>query len=122
MCGDGRTIELIRGTTFTLEIKLRQNGEAYRLSENEILRFGVKKSPEEKSYLIRKDITAADYDGALGGYPLTILPGDTEAIAPGQYCYDIGIQPDSINYYMIFPASPLILAGNITGRAENGTA
>lgn len=110
-----RAIFMTRGTTYTVAVRIKKGGEAYRLAEYETLRFGVKKSAEDREYLIRKDIRAADFDEEAGCYYITILPADTEALALGQYSFDLGIQPDEINYYMIENAAPFILSPNITG-------
>lgn len=111
-----RAIFMTRGTTYTVAIRIKNAGELYRLSVHETLRFGVKRSADEKTYLIQKDIHAADFDEEAGCYYITILPADTEALELGQYSYDIGIQPDEINYYIISQASPFVLSANITGR------
>jgi len=118
-CGDAaRAVFVTRGTTYTVAVRIKKGGETYLLSDSERLRFGVKKSAEDRAYLIRKDIRAADFDEEAGCYYITILPVDTETLELGQYSFDIGIQPDEINYYNVFAPAPFVLTANITGRED----
>lgn len=117
-CKKNCPIELVRGTTYTRAIFLKNSdGTERQLAVGEILRFGVKASLEDKDYLVLKEIYAADYVAADGCYYLTLLPSDTEHMRLGNYYYDIGLQIGSDSYYNLLLPSPFTLANNVTGRA-----
>lgn len=111
-------IELIRGTTYTRALYLKNfDGTERILADGETLRFGVKAIPEDNEYLILKELTAADYDEGSHCYYLTLLPSDTEALALDTYVYDIGLQVGTDSYYNLVPTSTFMVVSNVTKRA-----
>lgn len=107
-------IAIIRGTTKTLNINISQvAGESYVLADGEILRFGVKKSPEHSAYVIKKNLTSANYDN--GVYVLTLTPEDTEQLNYGCYYYDVGLQVGS-EYFNVIECSEFDIRHSITTR------
>lgn len=107
-------LTIIRGTTQVINISVNnEDGTPYTLTGGEILRFGVKKKPEDSDDLlvVKKELTAANLDD--GVYVLTLLPVDTKALPFGSYYYDVGLQSGN-NYYNVIECSEFILAYNIT--------
>lgn len=107
-------IAIVRGTTnsFSIAITDEDTGEPYELEAGEVLRFGIKRRPEDAECIITKEITEADEDDS---YPFTISPSDTLELDFGRYWYDVGLQ-DGAAYYPIIAASPFDIAWNITER------
>ncbi len=107
-------IAIVRGTTnsFGIVIKNVLTGEPYTLETGEVLRFGVKRRPEDAECLFTKEITEAD---EAGFYLFTVTPSDTLELDFGIYFYDVGLQ-DGAAYYPIIAASPFEIAWNITKR------
>ena len=107
-------ISIVRGTTNTLNVTLKDpDGGAYVLADGEVLRFGVKCSHADREYLIRKDLTSADYKN--GVYPVTLRPEDTASLPCCGYCYDVGVQSGE-DYYNVIECSTLTVARNITSK------
>lgn len=107
-------LSIIRGTTQTINIAVRdESGATYSLADGEVLRFGVKKRPEdpENQCLIKKELTIENLDGAY--YVLTLLPTDTKELPFGTYHYDVGLQSGT-NYYNVIECSDFNLCYNIT--------
>ena len=112
----GKTINLVRGSTNTFDIALRdEKGAFYALGSDEILRFGVKKTTAASAYKLVKELTAADLSSTGDAYVLILHPEDTENLESGDYVYDIGMQSGA-DYYNVVPCSDFILHPNITGR------
>lgn len=112
------SIELIRGTTYTRALYLENpDGTERALADGEILRFGVKATPEDNEYLILKEYTVADYDESGHCYYLTLLPSDTEVLNLDTYVYDIGLQAGPDSYYNLLPLSTFVVSSNVTRRA-----
>ena len=109
-------VAMIRGTTHILNISLSDSSEgSYFLSEGEILRFGVKKHPNDKVYLIEKELTSANYED--GVYVLILYASDTETLPFGRYYYDVGLQSGA-TYYNVIECSEFDIRYNITSREE----
>lgn len=114
MCNDKQTICIVRGTTneFSVSIIDESSGDKYELQSGEVVRFGVKKSPNDATYIVSKTITTADSEG---DFPFTLTPNDTINLPFGSYYYDVGLQSGD-DYYNIIPASSFELVYNITKR------
>lgn len=107
-------LSIIRGTTQVVNITVKDpDGGAYQLTTGEILRFGVKRRPEDpdSECVIKKVLTAENMDG--GVYVLTLLPTDTRDLPFGSYFYDVGLQNGN-NYYNVIECSDFIIGYNIT--------
>ena len=76
---------------FTCEITIENNESYYALRAGEKLIFGIKSSPVDGEYIIKKEIdrTAVAADGI--GYMLELSTEDTD-IDPGEYYYDIALK------------------------------
>lgn len=109
-----QNIEMVRGTTHAVAIQLADElGDVYTLSDGEVLRFGVKQTHNSTGYLIEKALTVDDLrDGA---YVMALKPSDTEDLACGRYCYDIGLESGE-DFYNVVKCSDFILHHNITCR------
>ena len=70
------------------------NGPLGELDEGEKIIFGVKNPANRNRYLIRKELTNADYSAAMRGFLLELSSSDTD-IPPGVYCYDIALKKAS---------------------------
>lgn len=110
-------ISMIRGTTQTIEIKVYgPDGLPYIISGDEVLRFGVKRNPEDNEYLIEKELTAANLDGDV--YVTILVPNDTKGLEFGNYYYDVGLQVGE-NYYNVIECSDFEIGYNITEVSHN---
>ena len=107
-------IAIVRGTTKPMSVKVSSNdGAPYTLGTNEVLRFGVKKSPNDTTYVFSKDMTSSDLrDGA---YQFTINPADTEDLSFGCYYYDVGLQSGDA-YFNVIECSEFRVDKNVTKR------
>ena len=104
-------IEMIRGRTNTIVVTVRgDNGELYPLKSGERLIFGVKTNKNNSVCCIKKVITEG-----TGEYSFYLSPADTENLACGVMCYDVGLQIGA-DYYPVIPCSPFVLTHNVTSR------
>ncbi len=76
---------------FTCEITIENNESYYALKTGERLVFGIKASPMDDGYIIKKEIdrTAVASDGI--GYMLELSTEETD-IDAGKYYYDIALR------------------------------
>lgn len=111
---EAQSIAIVRGTTLTINIGITlSDGQIYTAGENDILRFCVKKDPDDAEYTIRKELTAANFKD--GSYVLQISPSDTEGLDVGRYYYDVGLQIGG-EYYMVIEQSLFTVLQNISER------
>ena len=111
---ENNSIYIVRGTTLTVNIGVTQaNGDDYEVGESDVLRFCVKRDPDDEEYAIRKELTAANYSD--GSFSLQISPSDTEDLEIGRYYYDVGLQVNG-EYYMIIEESLFVIQQNISER------
>jgi hypothetical protein len=104
---------MVRGTTLSLALSVQDSdGNDYTLQTGEVLRFGVKKKPEDADYLFVKEAGHTDTDED-GKYVFTVEPSDTEDKPFGCYYYDVGLQSGE-NYYNVIEASNFKIAFNVT--------
>lgn len=107
-------LAIIRGTTQVVNISVNDpGGGAYKLTAGEVLRFGVKRKPEDpdSECVIKKELTAENLDDNV--YVLTLLPADTRDLPFGSYFYDVGLQSGN-NYYNVIECSDFVIGYNIT--------
>lgn len=110
-------VAMIRGTTHILNISLSDSSNgSYALPAGEVLRFGVKKRPADRVYLIKKELTSANYEN--GVYVLILSPSDTEDLPFGRYYYDVGLQ-NGASYFNVIECSEFDILYNITEREES---
>ena len=103
-------IEIVRGTTNTINIAVRDSdGNAHMLEAGEVIVFGVKKNYKEEECLILKTITSL----VNGVGRLTLAPDDTANLTCGKYVYDVGLKSGA-NYYNVIEASDFVVSANIT--------
>lgn len=106
-------ISMVRGTSQTFNITLLDpQKQAYFLAAGEVLRFGVKLRPEDRSCLIEKELTAADLKN--GVYPVKLTPEDTASLGCYTYYYDAGVQSGE-DYWIVLDGY-LEITKNITGK------
>ena len=113
-------ITLVRGDTLKLtltDIKL-SDGTDYVLSDTDIVYLDVKKYATDKTAIIRKSATKADY--VDGGLPFVFLPADTVNLPIGEYYFDVRLFVDSENIYTIIPQSKFRIVQNITDIPNGG--
>lgn len=107
-------ISIIRGTSKAFRIRVTDaNGELLALAAGEKIIFGVKKRPEHEECLIKKAVTEIT-DGVC---TVQIDPADTEALAFGNYSYDVGLLSGD-DYFNIIPCSQFHICKNITERGD----
>ena len=101
-------LEITRGTTMSLILTIQNDdGTIYHLKDGEKLIFGVKFDIESDEYLIKKIITAENREE--NGYLISLKPEDTQKMEFKDYRYDIGLQTNQGEYYMIVLCSPFIV-------------
>ena len=113
-------ITLVRGDTLKLtltDIKL-SDGTDYVLSDTDIVYLDVKKYASDKTAIIRKSATKADYID--GGLPFVFLPADTVGLPIGEYYFDVRLFVDDDNIYTIIPQSKFRIIQNITDIPNGG--
>ena len=77
------------------------------------MRFGVKRDEKSDSFVISK---TAQYDSENDCYSVELSPEDTAGLDFGRYWYDVGLQTDDGDYYMIIPASRFNITSAITRK------
>ena len=106
-------LSMVRGTTLSLALSVQDaDGNDYTLQTGEVLRFGVKRKPEDADYIFVKEAGPTDIDED-GKYVFTVEPSDTEDKPFGCYYYDCGLQSGN-SYYNIIEASNFKIAFNVT--------
>lgn len=113
-------ITLVRGDTLTLtlrDIKL-SDGTDYVLSDTDIVYLDVKKYATDKTAIIHKSATKADYID--GGLPFVFLPADTVGLPIWEYYFDVRLFVDDDNIYTIIPQSKFRIVQNITDIPNGG--
>lgn len=105
-------MEIIRGTTTSIEIKLTDaDGSPYVLNSNEKVVFGIKKHPNDRNVIFAK-VAEGIGDGV---FLVTLDPEDTQNLDIGMYYYDAGID-DGENFYNAVKAAIFELNMNVTYR------
>ncbi len=79
-----KKISLTRGDTFRVQVEIVSDGVVYTPTENDSIRFSMKRSYGSNTVLIHKDIPS---DTMV----LTLSPEDTKNLAFGLYVYDMEI-------------------------------
>ena len=113
-------ITLVRGDTLKLtlkDIKL-SDGTDYVLSDSDIVYLDIKKYATDKTAIIRKSATKADYVG--GGLPFVFYPSDTVNLPVKEYYFDVRLFVDDDNIYTIIPMSKFRIVQNITDIPNGG--
>ena len=113
-------ITMVRGDTLKLtltDIKL-SDGTEYVLSDSDIVSLDVKKYAADKTAIISKSATKADYID--GGLQFVFLPVDTVNLPIGDYYFDVRLFVDDDNIYTIIPMSKFRIVQNITDIPVNG--
>lgn len=107
-------IEIVRGTTLALVIKIMDSdGGIYEMQSGDIVRFGVKRDRELKDYALKKE---AAYNDADHTFIVQLTPEDTADLEFSRYWYDVGLQNKSGDYYMIIEASAFDIVTAITAK------
>ena len=113
---DSNAIKLTRGDTAKFTVSFTdEGGDPYDIS-NDVVKFGVKRSPFDSECVLEKTI-----DSATSKFELT--PADTASLEYGDYLYDIEIQhtiegeteedEDTIEVYTPIAAAKFTLTYNI---------
>lgn len=83
----GSTISLTRGDTLYLNISLSKDGAAYTPSENDTIRFAMKKTVNDVGWLMMKEV----HPNSQGEIIIEIKPADTKKLPFGTYKYDLAL-------------------------------
>ena len=113
-------ITIVRGDTLKLtltDIKLT-DGTEYVLSDSDIVYIDVKKYATDKTAIIRKSATKADYIDS--GLTFVFFPADTVDLPVGEYQFDVRLFVDDDNIYTIIPMSKFRIVQNVTDIPVNG--
>lgn len=112
-----QAIEIVRGTTLPMILEITDaNGSLYSLGTGERVLFGVKKEPKDESPIF---VLTAAAQGATGQYSITIYPENTQALEPGRYWYDVGLESGG-DYFNIIEPSGFTILPNITSKGAGG--
>ncbi len=85
-------IKVTRNRVYRTGLRIKDSdGYDYSLGEGEELLFGVKRYSYQEEYLLKKTLTANDYDASMLSYILYFGSEETD-IEPGTYCYDIALK------------------------------
>ena len=113
-------ITIVRGDTLKLtltDIRL-SDGTEYVLSGTDIVYLDVKKYATDKTPIIHKSATKANYID--GGLPFVFLPADTVGLPIAEYWFDVRLFVDDDNIYTIIPQSKFRIVQNITDIPKGG--
>lgn len=113
-------ITLVRGDTLKLtltDIKL-SDGTEYVLSDTDIVYLEVKKYATDKTAIIHKSATKADYID--GGLQFVFYPADTVDLSISEYWFDVRLYVDDDNIYTIIPMSKFHIIQNVTDIPDGG--
>jgi len=96
--GDG-VMHMTKGDyiAFEPEIAFENNGETYKLGENDTITFTVRALPDKGSTAIIR------YTTPPGVSRIVIMPGDTENAEPGKYSADMQLNFDGYLPRTIWP-------------------
>ena len=102
-------INLTRGDDAVLTVPLTTDeGEAYAMSEEEVLTFGVRELPDEGSTVLM------EIQSAPGSNDISIAHADTEALAPGFYSAEVQLMTRDGQRVTVWP--------KLTGSARTSLA
>lgn len=104
-----------RGTSYNFSVALKyDDGTEYEPDGTEVVRFGIKLTPENDSYDV---CIEADYDAESNSYVVALAPEDTANLLMGErYWYDIGLQTENGDYYMVIRAAPFNVLKAVTRK------
>ena len=111
----GKTdIQIFSGTTFYGKITLtNEDDELFLLSENDKIIFGVKQNSECTEYDIKKVLT---FNNEINGsYPF-VLSAEETALYPCKYFYDVGVQLEDGDFYIVVPCSEFNVKRTVTQK------
>lgn len=109
-------LRINRGTTYTIGIVYKKNGEAETLV-GATVRFTVKTvewddSMTDATAVVQKNITDGNSSGEA---TITVDPADTDTLEPGKYYYDIKVEEAGGEIYKIDEGT-IKLDGSPTNR------
>ena len=104
------TIDIPRGTSLKFSAPAP---DGYERNENDIVRFGVKRTENSNDFEIEKEIT--EYDAETNSYIVRLAPEDTD-VDTGRYWYDVGLQTNDGGYYMLIKADHFNVTPAITKK------
>jgi hypothetical protein len=105
-------IEIIRCTTNTIQVSVSDaSGIPYNLGVDEKIVFGLKVKPGDEDLLLVKTATPL----GAGQFQIVLCPEDTEALAPGRYSYDVGLDTGA-DFFNVIEPSPFVIEANVTCR------
>ena len=110
------TLNIPRGTTYTLEVVYKRYGVPASLV-GATVRFTMKDvqydaSTDDSTADIKKDVTNGDENGNA---VITILPADTSTVVPSSYYYDVKVQNADDTIYTL-DEGKIKLTGSPTNR------
>lgn len=104
-----------RGTSYNFSVALKyDDGTEYAYNSTDVVRFGIKLTPDSDSYDVYKE---ASYDTESGCYVVALSPEDTADLLMGErYWYDIGLQTAEGDYYMVIQSAPFNVLKAVTRK------
>lgn len=96
----------------TILITIKNGNENYQLQSGEKIIFGVKASMLNTNYILKKELTSADFDTENGGYIMTLSTAETN-IDSGEYVYDVALQRSGGELEPIIDCSECNVLGSI---------
>ena len=105
---DKNNIQLTRGDTARFEIDIVNmiDNSAYTIADDDILRFSVKRSTNDKDFVIHKELQGQNI--------VYINPDDTNSLSFGKYVYDVEVTTSNGDVYTVIPPSKFTLTPEVT--------
>ncbi len=107
-------IRMPRGTSASFAVKIYDSdGKPYEHNNSDVVRMGVKPDENAADYSVQK---TGVYNIDNDCYIFNFTPEDTAGLPFDRYWYDIGLQTEDGNYYMIVEASYFYIDIAITAK------
>ena len=107
---NGTDIQMIRGDTESIQIRMTQNGEQVPFEAGDTLYFTVKRSVYEDEKLLQKVVTEFPGGEAL----IEIAPEDTKKLDYATYSYDVQLTAKDGTITTIIPPSDFKILPEVT--------
>lgn len=107
------TIYIYQSRFIPFNIEIVNDGEPYHISSGEKIAFGIKKKPNDTTYIIYKEIQQEQ--GNTGIYSFNLTTDETN-IDCGDYHYDIAIITSDNEYLFVLESSRLCVKHSIVKK------
>lgn len=121
-------ISISKGRSVAITVTITDEaGNAYSPTDGDIVRFGVKRDPDDDRYLIVRTVPSSEFiistSPACCQVKIYVRSSDTSQLLSGDYWYDIGLQRSDSEwdqgYFDVVPCSPFRIAPSVTLYGES---